>query len=310
MPGSTSCSATACSTRRCSRSASSTRRATWLATDTAVYIGIVYSYLPFMVLPIYATLEKMDETLLEAAADLGCPRWKAFWLVTLPLALPGVIAGALLCFIPIVGEFVIPDLLGGSRPLMIGQTLWTEFFANKDWPVASAVAIVLLCAAGGADRDLPARAGARAGARTLTCARALARSTSSRSRSGWRFSICRSSILVIYSFNASRLVTVWGGWSTRWYRRAARTTRRCSRRPGSRLRIAFLSAAAATVLGTLAALALVRLGRFRGRLLFSGMVYAPLVMPEVITGLSLLLLFVAIDIDRGFWTIDASRTPR
>jgi putrescine transport system permease protein len=116
----------------------------WLSTDTAVYIGIVYSYLPFMVLPIYATLEKMDQTLVEAAADLGCPWWKAFWLVTLPLSLPGVIAGALLCFIPIVGEFVIPDLLGGSQTVMIGQTLWTEFFANKDWPVASTVAVVLL----------------------------------------------------------------------------------------------------------------------------------------------------------------------
>jgi len=117
----------------------------WLSTESAMYIGIVYSYLPFMVLPIYATLEKMDETLIEAATDLGCPRWKAFWLVTLPLSLPGVVAGALLCFIPIVGEFVIPDLLGGSQTLMIGQTLWTEFFANRDWPVASAVAVVLLC---------------------------------------------------------------------------------------------------------------------------------------------------------------------
>ncbi len=117
----------------------------WLSTDTAVYIGIVYSYLPFMVLPIYASLEKMDETLIEAAADLGCPRWKTFWLVTLPLALPGIAAGALLCFVPIVGEFVIPDLLGGSDSVMIGQTLWTEFFLNKDWPVASAVAVVLLC---------------------------------------------------------------------------------------------------------------------------------------------------------------------
>jgi putrescine transport system permease protein len=117
----------------------------WLSTDTAVYIGIVYSYLPFMVLPIYATLEKMDQTLIEAAADLGCRWWKAFWLVTLPLSLPGVLAGALLCFIPIVGEFVIPDLLGGSQTVMIGQTLWAEFFANKDWPVASAVAVALLC---------------------------------------------------------------------------------------------------------------------------------------------------------------------
>jgi putrescine transport system permease protein len=117
---------------------------TWLATDTAIFIGIVYSYLPFMVLPLYATFEKMDETLLEAAADLGCPRWKAFWIVTLPLAWQGIAAGCLLCFIPIVGEFVIPDLLGGSQSLFIGQTLWTEFFSNKDWPVASALATLLL----------------------------------------------------------------------------------------------------------------------------------------------------------------------
>jgi putrescine transport system permease protein len=118
----------------------------WLASDTAIYIGIVYSYLPFMVLPLYATLEKLDETLLEAAADLGAPRWQAFWRVTAPLSLPGVAAGALLCFIPITGEFVIPDLLGGSDSLMIGQTLWTEFFSNKDWPVASAISVVLLLA--------------------------------------------------------------------------------------------------------------------------------------------------------------------
>jgi putrescine transport system permease protein len=118
--------------------------AAWLASDTAIYIGIVYSYLPFMVLPLYATLEKMDPGLLEAAADLGCTRAQAFRWVTLPLSLPGVAAGALLCFIPIVGEFVIPDLLGGSRTLMIGQTLWTEFFANRDWPVASALAVLLL----------------------------------------------------------------------------------------------------------------------------------------------------------------------
>ncbi len=117
----------------------------WLATDTAIYIGIVYSYLPFMVLPLYATLEKLDESLLEAAADLGCPRWKIFWLVTLPLSSSGVLAGVLLCFIPIVGEFVIPDLLGGSRSPMIGQTIWMEFFGNKDWPAASAIAVVLVC---------------------------------------------------------------------------------------------------------------------------------------------------------------------
>jgi putrescine transport system permease protein len=118
--------------------------AAWLSSDTAIYIGMVYSYLPFMVLPLYASLEKIDESLLEAASDLGCPSWKAFWLVTFPLSLPGVAAGALLSFIPIVGEFVIPDLLGGSESQMIGQTLWTEFFSNRDWPVASAIAIALL----------------------------------------------------------------------------------------------------------------------------------------------------------------------
>jgi putrescine transport system permease protein len=116
----------------------------WLASDTAIYIGVVYSYLPFMVLPLYAALEKIDPALLEAAADLGCPRWQAFWRVTVPLSRAGIAAGALLCFIPIVGEFVIPDLLGGSKTQMIGQTLWTEFFSNRDWPVASALAVVLL----------------------------------------------------------------------------------------------------------------------------------------------------------------------
>jgi putrescine transport system permease protein len=118
---------------------------TWLATDTAVYIGIVYSYFPFMVLPLFAALEKLDNTLLEAAADLGSPPWRTFFQVTVPLSLPGIAAGSLLCFIPIVGEFVIPDLLGSSSTAMIGQTLWTEFFGNRDWPVASALAVVLLC---------------------------------------------------------------------------------------------------------------------------------------------------------------------
>jgi putrescine transport system permease protein len=116
----------------------------WLASDTAIYIGIVYSYLPFMVLPLYASLAKVDETLLEAAADLGCPWWKAFWLVTVPLSTPGIVAGVMLCFIPILGEFVIPDLLGSSDSTMIGQILWMEFFSNRDWPVASAVAVILL----------------------------------------------------------------------------------------------------------------------------------------------------------------------
>ncbi len=117
---------------------------TIMNTNWAVYIGIVYSYLPFMVLPLYANLEKQDFTLLEAASDLGCTRTSSFWKITWPLSMPGVIAGCFLVFIPAVGEFVIPSLLGGSSTLMIGRTLYDEFFQNRDWPVSSAVAIILL----------------------------------------------------------------------------------------------------------------------------------------------------------------------
>ena len=117
---------------------------TILGTEWAILLGIVYAYLPFMVLPLYATLEKLDAGLLEAAADLGATPFKAFRTITLPLSAPGIVAGCLLVFIPSVGEFVIPDLLGGTRTLMIGKVLWDEFFTNADWPLASAVAISLL----------------------------------------------------------------------------------------------------------------------------------------------------------------------
>ena len=115
------------------------------ATEGAVLIGLVYAYLPFTVLPIFNALEKQDDTLVEAALDLGATRVSAFWTVTFPLSLPGLYAGALLMFIPATGEFVIPDLLGGSGDLMIGRVLWSEFFSNRDWPMASAAACVLLC---------------------------------------------------------------------------------------------------------------------------------------------------------------------
>src|SRR4051812_40747707 len=117
---------------------------TLLGTEWAIHLGIVYAYLPFMVLPLYATLEKLDWSLLEAASDLGARPLSAFLTVTMPLSLPGIVAGCLLVFIPAVGEFVIPDLLGGTRTLMIGKVLWDEFFTNSDWPLASAVAICLL----------------------------------------------------------------------------------------------------------------------------------------------------------------------
>lgn len=115
-----------------------------LYTPLAVYIGIVYSYLPFIILPLYANLTRLDPALREAAADLGCRPWRAFLTITLPLSRSGIIAGTLLVFIPAIGEFVIPDLLGGPETLMIGRVLWTEFFSNMDWPVAAALALVLL----------------------------------------------------------------------------------------------------------------------------------------------------------------------
>jgi putrescine transport system permease protein len=115
-----------------------------LHTNLAVYIGIVYNYLPFMILPLVANLMRFDFTLLEAAADLGARPWQAFLRVTLPLSLPGIVAGSLLVFIPAVGEFVIPDLLGGPDALTIGRVLWTEFFTNRDWPLAAAVAVAML----------------------------------------------------------------------------------------------------------------------------------------------------------------------
>jgi len=115
-----------------------------LQSDFAVYIGIVYTYLPFMILPLYANLVKMDVSLLEASQDLGAGPVSTFFRITLPLSLPGVVAGSMLVFIPAIGEYVIPALLGGPDTLMIGKVLWTEFFNNRDWPVASAVATVML----------------------------------------------------------------------------------------------------------------------------------------------------------------------
>ena len=223
--------------------------------------------------------------------------------------MPGVGAGALLCFIPIVGEFVIPDLLAGSSSMMIGQTLWLEFFTNKDWPVASAAAVVLLVLLVAPlllydrlqRRQLEGRTDGAQGQRRSR------RSTSPRWRSGMAFLYLPIVILVIYSFNASRLVTVWGGWSLRWYHEFF-NDRAMLEAAWMSLRVAAVSATIATLLGTLAAVALSRGERFRGRTLFSGMLYAPLVMPEVITGLSLLLLFVALNAERGFWTVTIAHT--
>ena len=178
-------------------------------------LGLVYSYLPFMILPLYGSLSRLDESLVEAAADLGARPWRILFGVIVPLVLPGIAAGALLVFIPAVGEFVIPDLLGGPDTLMIGKLLWQEFFDNVDWPAASAIAVALVAVLSLplllAQRLLGRRGGGVSGGRGLAALRAGALAT------GLGFLYLPIAVLIAYSFNGSRLVTIWGGFSTRWY---------------------------------------------------------------------------------------------
>ena len=184
-----------------------------LNTNLAVYIGIVYSYLPFMVLPLYANLVKHDQSLLEAASDLGARNLTRFWQITVPLSKNGIIAGCMLVFIPVVGEFVIPEMLGGPETLMIGKVLWQEFFNNRDWPVASALAVVMLAVLiipiilfnRNQAKELEGQGMRRFGFAKLML------------WLGLLFIYLPMIIMVIYSFNASKLVTVWGGWSLKWY---------------------------------------------------------------------------------------------
>ena len=235
-----------------------------LQTDFAIYVGIVYSYLPFMILPLYSNLEKMDLTLLEAAADLGCRPFKAFVKITLPLSMPGVIAGSMLVFIPAVGEFVIPALLGGPDALMIGKVLWTEFFSNRDWPVASAVAIALLLLLVVPIMFLQRAQDAEAKGATMMQGFSLFRIMAL--VFGFAFLYVPILSLIVYSFNKSRLVTVWGGFSTEWYGRLFENQQILNAAWLS-LQIAAMTATGAVVLGTLAGLALARFGKFKGRTL-------------------------------------------
>lgn len=282
---------------------------TILHTNLAVYIGIVYAYVPFMVLPIYTALIRIDYSLVEAALDLGARPLKTFFTVIVPLTKGGIIAGSMLVFIPAVGEFVIPELLGGPDSIMIGRVLWQEFFNNRDWPVASAVAIIMLLLLICADNVVPQTPAKKRGRTRMNNLPVV--------RSPWRivilllgftFLYAPMLMLVIYSFNSSKLVTVWAGWSTRWYGELLRDDAMMSA-VGSSLTIAACAATAAAILGTIAAVVLVRFGRFRGSNGFAFMITAPLVMPDVITGLSLLLLFVALahaigwPADRGMLTI-------
>ena len=239
-----------------------------------------------MILPLYANLVKLDESLLEASADLGGRPLATFFHVTLPLSMPGVIAGFMLVFVPAIGEFVIPELLGGPDTLMIGRVLWNEFFSNRDWPVASRRGDRDAGRAGDPDHDPAQRPGADGGelmrASTLLLVFCIL---------GFVFLYAPILSLIIFSFNESKLVTVWGGFSTKWYGELFEDPQILGAAWIS-LKVAVVTATLSVVLGTLAAYVLTRFGRFRDRALLTGMSTAPLVMPDVITGLSLLLLFV------------------
>ena len=282
-----------------------------LNTSWAVQIGIVYSYLPFMVLPLYATLDKVDDTLLEAARDLGASARRAFWKVVVPLSMPGVLAGCLLIFIPVIGEFVIPDLLGPSDKAMIGKTLWTEFFNNQDWPLSAAIAagmlallavpILFLQRLQARDAAMQAAGAGLGGDRPFSAVNRLAVA------GGLIFTYVPLLLVMLFSFNQSRLVTVWGGFSLQWYGVLFANTQLLNSAWLS-FELAVLSATAACLLGVPAAFAMVRFGNWRGKNLFGFLLLAPVIVPSMIIGLSLLLLFVAFGLPRGFFTLFLAHT--
>lgn len=282
-----------------------------LNTSAAVQIGIVYSYLPFMVLPLYATLDKMDDSLLEAARDLGSSAVRAFFVVTVPLSMPGILAGCLLIFIPVIGEFVIPDLLGRADSAMIGKTLWAEFFNNRDWTLSAAIAIGMLIILAlpiiwlqrlqARDAVLQAMGAGMAADRRFSWINRLSVGL------GLVFTYVPLILVIIYSFNASRLATLWGGFSFHWYG-VLFANEQLLASAWLSFQLAALSATAATLLGIPAAYAMVRFRSFRGRGLFGFLLLAPMIMPSMVIGLSLLLLYVALGLPRGFFTLFLAHT--
>jgi ABC-type spermidine/putrescine transport system permease subunit II len=276
-----------------------------LNTPSAVIIGIVYSYLPFMILPLYSVLDKMDDTLVEASRDLGATKLLTFLSITLPLSLPGIYAGCLLAFIPMVGEFVIPDLLGGNDSALIGKTLWTEFFNNQDWPLSSAIAVgmlVLLAIPIYLLQKAQAKADVKSSSLGGQGDRQFSLFAMASVGAGLGFIYLPILLVMIFSFNDNRLVTVWSGFSLKWYWLLFDNAQLLSSAWLS-FKLAVVSATAATILGVLAALTLVRGRAMRGHGVFGFMVLAPIIIPEMVIGLAFLLLFVAIGLPRGFFTL-------
>ena len=265
-----------------------------LFTPFAVVVGLVYVHLPFMVLPLYANLEKHDPALLDAAQDLGATGWQRFWRVTFPLSLPGVFAGAALVFIPAFGIFAIPDLLGGTGGIMIGNVIKQQFLDTRDWPFGSVLSMVLTVVAVGL-----------AGLAAWYARRDEGDGMNRRSKwlwlvaiLGYLFLYAPLAIVVVYSFNDSRLNAQWVGFTLDWYRKLFHNEEMLGAAWNSLL-IGLTASAVSTVLGTMAGYAMYR---FKLRLL-PVLVVAPIAIPEILTGVSLLIFFVAIDLTLGLTSI-------
>jgi ABC-type spermidine/putrescine transport system permease subunit II len=281
-----------------------------LNSKSAVIIGIVYSYLPFMILPLFTVLDRLDDSLLEASRDLGASTLRTFFSITLPLSLPGIYAGCLLAFIPMIGEFVIPDLLGSNDTALIGKTLWTEFFTNQDWPLAAAIAVgmlLILLLPIFALQKAQTKADVRQASLVSMDGRKFSQLNIVAVGLGLSFIYVPIFLVMVFSFNDSRLVTVWAGFSLKWYGILFQNTQLLLSAWLS-FKLAFVSATAATIIGVLAAMTLVRVNGFYGKRLFGFLVLAPIIIPEMVIGLAFLLLFVAIDFPRGFFTLFLAHT--
>ncbi len=272
-----------------------------LFSSFAVLVCLVYVHLPFMVLPLYANLEKHDQALLDAAQDLGANAWQRFWRITFPLSLPGVYAGAALVFIPALGIFAIPDILGGPEDSLIGNVIKQQFLETRDWPFGSVLSIVLTVAALALAAASPRGSGAATSARRPLRRRRMRRRPAGlwiAALIGYAFLYIPLGIVVVYSFNDSRLNAEWVGFTLDWYVRLAHNEEMLAA-AGNSLIIALTASAISTVLGTMAGVAMYR---YNSRLL-PVLVLAPIAIPEILMGVSLLIFFVLLNFTLGLLSV-------
>jgi ABC-type spermidine/putrescine transport system permease subunit I len=271
-----------------------------LYTPTAVVIGLVYGYLPFMVLPLYVAVERLDPRLVEAAWDLYASRWAIFTRVVVPLTMPGIVGGCVLVFIPSIGSFITPDLLGGARSMMIGNLIQHEYLVVRDWPLGSAVSFVLMAIVMAAVALYYRHAARTAGPLEGTMRRG---STGLSLVSGLAMLFLYGPILVLvlYSFNAAHLSMAWRGTTLKWYAALWQDEALLAATANSLL-IAVISTIGATLLGGLMALGMERMPLRRQQIIEGGLVL-PLVIPEVMMGVALMLLFVMLKMPLGLTTV-------